>query len=181
MGIYYDSTKKKWEVSYEKTDYQTDLKTDNPTNLKRREYYQVTVCTRWFFGRCTRTGTETHHRDVDDTATNDRNRLVNDLNNRTNNENRALNTKNTQLNEAYKSTLGAANTTNGGDYVAQRDIIRAIKDVPDEVKTDLEDQFKTFYRTEKLQTWDTALGAKPLYGAFDAKYYQKTYPQVENE
>jgi len=181
MGIYYDSTKKKWEVSYEKTDYQTNLKTDNPTNLKRRIYYQVEVCTAWFFGHCTRTGTETHYKDVDDTDTNNRNRFVNDQNNRTNNENRALNTKNTQLNEAYKSTLGAANTTNGGDYVAQRDIIRAIKDVPDSVKTDLEDQFKTFYRTEKLQTWDTALGAKPLYGAFDAKYYQKTYPQVKDE
>ena len=33
MGLYYDSTKKKWEVSYEKTDYKTDLKTDNPRSL----------------------------------------------------------------------------------------------------------------------------------------------------
>ena len=162
MGLYYDSTKKKWEVSYEKTDYKTDLKTDNDTNRKIRVDYPVTVCTRWFFGHCTATGIEWHHKYVDDTDGNDARRAVNEANSRENEANRALNTKNTQLNDAYKSTLGAANTTNGGDYVAQRDIIRAIENVPDEVKTDLEDQFKTFYRTEKLQTWDTALGSKPL-------------------
>ena len=177
MGLYYSPTEG-WKVSYEKTDYQTDLRTDNPTNLTRREYYNVTVCTRWFLGHCTRTGTETHHRDVSDDATNNQNRIINDENDRINKENKALNEKNLSLNKAYDTTLSAANTTNGGDYVSQRNLIRAIQNVDPSVKADLETSYKDFYRKEKLQTWDTALGAKPLYGDFDPKYYKTQNPVV---
>ena len=177
MGLYYSPTEG-WKVSYEKTDYQTDLRTDNPTNLTRREYYNVTVCTRWFLGHCTRTGTETHYRDVSDDATNNQNRIINAENDRINKENKTLNEKNLSLNKAYDTTLSAANTTNGGDYVSQRNLIRAIQNVDPSVKADLETSYKDFYRTEKLQTWDTALGAKPPYGDFDPKYYKTQNPVV---
>jgi len=65
--------------------------------------------------------------------------------------------------------------------VNQRDILRNIQNIDDTAKTDLENQFKIFYRIEKLQQWDSALGAKPLYGDFDPKYYKQTYPQVADE
>ena len=38
MGILYDTSKKKWKVDYEKTDYRTDFKTDNES-----EKYRVKV------------------------------------------------------------------------------------------------------------------------------------------
>ena len=62
------------------------------------------------------------------------------------------------------------NRTQGDDYVAQREILRQYG-VPG-----LEDNFKAFYLTEKLQEWNPSLGAKPLYGDFDSKYYQNNNP-----
>ena len=58
------------------------------------------------------------------------------------------------------------NRTQGDDYVAQRELLKQYG------VAGLEDNFKAFYLTEKLQEWDPSLGAKPLYGNFDSKYYQ---------
>jgi len=70
-----------------------------------------------------------------------------------------------KTNAALPQVETIINTTKGDDYVTQRDLLR------DYSIAGLEDSFKTFYRTEKLQPWDPALGAKPLYGNFDPKYY----------
>jgi hypothetical protein len=181
VGLYYDAIKRKWNVSYEKTDYPTNLKTDYSTTQQVRVNYPVTVCTKWFFGHCTETGTENHHKYVDDTEGNRNRDLMNKNNAKENATNTELNTKNQSLNAAYDKTISAAGTTKGGDYTSQRALIRNLGVIDAAVKKDLEEQYKTFYRTEKLQTWNTNLGAKPLYGDFDPKYYKQTYPQVEQE
>jgi len=62
------------------------------------------------------------------------------------------------------------NRTKGDDYVAQRELLKEYG-IPG-----LEDNFKAFYLTEKLQKWNPNLGAKPLYGDFDSKYYQDNNP-----
>ena len=80
--------------------------------------------------------------------------------------------ENTYKNEAYKRTVGAASSTQGGDYVTQRQVIRDTKNIDPGLKTTLEDYYKAFYSTEKLPRWDPALGAKPPYGTFDPDYYK---------
>jgi len=93
---------------------------------------------------------------------------------------RALNTKNAQINAAYDAVKNTAAATEGGDYVAQRDALRnALTNASAVVDTqDLEDQFKEFYRDQKLENWDTTLGAKPPYGEFDGTYYGEKYTNV---
>lgn len=100
----------------------------------------------------------------------------------TNRDNEILNQQNTAKNSAYDTVLIAANRTSGGDYVTQRDSLNGIVDalknagVPEQdaasFTSSLKDNYKAFYQTEKLQPWDSALGAKPSYGTFDAKYYK---------
>jgi hypothetical protein len=105
-------------------------------------------------------------------------------NDKLNKENDALNKANINKNNAYKTTVATATRTSGGDYVTQRDVLRNLEGLPgitDDFKKNLETNFKTFYRTEKLQPWDTALGAKPAYGDFDPKYYETQNPTVAEE
>ena len=175
MGLYYDSAKG-WQLTNEKTDYRTDYRTDFPTNLTKKEKYKVTKCRRFlFFKNCWK---ETRTRTVADTAKNRENEIKNATNKTNNDENRKLNEKNTALNNAYTTTLAAANSTRGGDYVGKRQLIRKVEGVEQSVLNQLEDSYKNFYRKEKLQTWDVSKGAKPPYGAFDPKYYEKTNPTV---
>ncbi len=75
-------------------------------------------------------------------------------------------------NENLTKAQQVINTTKGGEYVAQRDTLKNLG------IAGLEDNFKTFYLTEKLQPWDSKLGAKPLYGDFDAAYYKKQNPEL---
>lgn len=117
-------------------------------------------------------------------------------------ENTKLNKENTAKNDIYSKTVSAAAGTKGGDYVSQRDLItekqltdagvspRDAKEFVDSVKA----QFKLFYQTEKLQPWDTKLGAQPPYaeylikeagvkpdavtGTFDPKYYKEQNPAL---
>ena len=84
----------------------------------------------------------------------------------------AFNTSNSNKNAAYKNTVTAASTTEGGDYVTKRDTIRKSEGIDDQTKKTLEDYYKAFYTTEKLPAWDLNLGAKPPYGDFDASYYK---------
>jgi hypothetical protein len=105
-------------------------------------------------------------------------------NDKLNKENDALNKANINKNNAYKTTVATATRTSGGDYVTQRDVLRNLEGLPgitDDFKKNLETNFKTFYRTEKLQTWDSALGSKPSYGDFDPKYYKTQNPTVAEE
>jgi hypothetical protein len=88
----------------------------------------------------------------------------------------ALNVANQAKNDAYDKTLAIANTTRGGDYVAQRELIRNLPGLDETTKSRLETYYKAFYQTEKLQSWNSALGAKPPYGDFDAAYYKTQNP-----
>jgi hypothetical protein len=80
-------------------------------------------------------------------------------------------------NNAYNNVVSLAGATRGGDYVQMRDQIRKL-DIEEDTKKTLEEYYKTFYRTEKLQSWDLALGSKPQYGNFDPKYYKEQNPEV---
>ena len=93
----------------------------------------------------------------------------------------ALNTSNSNKNAAYKNTVTAASTTEGGDYVKKRDIIRKSEGLDDRTKKTLEDYYKAFYTTEKLQQWDPKLGAKPPYGEFDSSYYKTQNPEAAQQ
>ncbi len=91
-----------------------------------------------------------------------------------------LNADNQKTNNAYDQVVGLASRTKGGDYVSIRDQIRKL-DISPTLKQTLEDNYKTFYRTEKLQQWDPALGAKPQYGDFDPKYYKEQNPAIAEQ
>ena len=173
MGIYYNPTQKQWVTNWEKVDYtDEELRSDRSEGYSQRYLMQHPCDVRNIWGHCVadeRWGT----RWIPDNGAIYANQLGR--------ENQAQLEKNKKLNTAYSQTLAAANSTKGGDYVQQRNIIKNIKEVDETLKEDLEEQFKTFYRTEKLQTWDTNLGAKPLYGDFDPKYYKQTYPEVAEQ
>ena len=138
----------------------------------------------WIFKKCRN---EKRTRTVADTAKNRENQIKNATNKTNNDENRKLNEKNTALNTAYQTTLyrqkckkERTDRTKGGDYVSKRDLIRNVGNVDQNVLNQLENDYKTFYRKEKLQTWDVSKGAKPPYGAFDPKYYGNANPSVAN-
>jgi hypothetical protein len=70
------------------------------------------------------------------------------------------------------------NSTKGDDYVAKRDALKQLG------IAGIEDNFKTFYLTEKLEPWDPKVygeAANPQYGEFDANYYKKTNPDLEQK
>ena len=176
MGLYYDSSKG-WQLTNEKTNYKTDYKTDYSTDNTLRVYSHTDrVCEGpWWRRRCSDVA---RYKTIWNDNLNNENAIKNSTNNANNNENKALNQRNTALNAAYQTTLAAANGTKGGDYTARRQFIRDVQNVDADVLNQLEESYKDFYRNEKLQTWDSGLGAKPPYGDFDAKYYGKTYADV---
>ena len=173
MGILYDTSKKKWKVDYEKTDYKTDFKTNRPESEKYRVKVSDKCDKRNAYGNCVgKTKYETRTRTLNS------NILANKEGKKLNKENRELNQKNKYLNDGYKKTLDIARITKGSDYVKRRDKIRNIKNVDKKALKKIENSFKDFYRTEKLKEWDVKLGAKPPYGSFDPTYYGKTNPTV---
>ena len=241
MALSYDPTTKQWspwDVTQEKTDYQTDF----PTNLEVPDTINLWATTttsfvpnkagaptviRWIdkiaaqstnpgqgqpdsggwtsIGAVSRSnftrqdltdqvmnkglnfpyygnGLETLYGTASATAaTYSANEQTNALNTTKNQENAALNTENTNRNTDYQTVLRVASSTEGGDYVTQRNRIRKLQGVSDAEKTKLEEYFKAFYKTEKLRPWDPSLGAKPAYGDFDPKYYKSINPAVEEK
>jgi hypothetical protein len=109
-----------------------------------------------------------------DAAVNNSYRDLNTANATTNNSNHVKNA-------AYNKTVTLANNTKGGDYVSQRDTIRNIQGLDYQTKKTLEDYYKAFYSTEKLQQWDPKLGAKPPYGEFDSSYYKTQSPAAAQQ
>jgi len=93
----------------------------------------------------------------------------------------ALNTANQVKNNAYDKTVAIASNTRGGDYVTQRELIRSISGLDQATKSTLENYYKAFYSTEKLQQWDPKLGAKPPYGEFDSSYYKTQSPAAAQQ
>jgi hypothetical protein len=154
------SANKSFEIPIEWRDgnfrtYMDRLRGHLENNLgKRIAYSDVVQSVANDFGRTQQPGIEKQLREAKD---NERiNREIIDP------YNRQVESTNSQLPE-IEATI---NRTQGDDYVAQRELLKEYG-VPG-----LEDNFKAFYLTEKLQEWDPNLGAKPLYGDFDSKYYQ---------
>jgi hypothetical protein len=98
-----------------------------------------------------------------------------------NTANATTNNSNQVKNAAYDKTVTLANNTKGGDYVSQRDTIRNIQGLDDQTKNTLENYYKAFYSTEKLQQWDPKLGAKPPHGEFDSSYYKTQSPAAAQQ
>ena len=113
--------------------------------------------------------------------TNYDNTELNKLYSKLNSDNTALNQQNTYKNQAYDKTVATASSTRGGDYTTQRETIRSLQNIDPTLKQTLEDYYKAFYTTEKLETWDSNLGAKPLYGTFDPNYYKTQNPTVAQQ
>ena len=98
-----------------------------------------------------------------------------------------LNAKNTAKNKVYDRVVdGIAKNTKGSDYVDRRTRVEDLKSTltdsgisgktANSIISTLKGEYKTFYRTEKLQKWNSKLGAKPPYGSFDASYYSGLSP-----
>jgi hypothetical protein len=92
-----------------------------------------------------------------------------------------LNVLNQQKNNAYDKVQQVTASTQGGDYVSQRNIIRNIQGIDNTLKGTLENYYKAYYTNEKLQPWNTNLGAKPPFGEFDASYYKQQNPEVSQQ
>ena len=99
----------------------------------------------------------------------------------------ALNEQNTKKNNFYNSVNSIIGATNNSQYDyldAKAAIAKAAADagVPAEELDKMVSQtgnFRTFYANEKVPRWDTALGANPPYGSFDAKYYKEQRPDAK--
>ena len=87
-------------------------------------------------------------------------------------------------NAIYDKVIQIANTTKGGDYLLQKDALSklTIDAKALEIDTnDLLDTYNDFYKTEKINTWDTSKGAQPPNSkekGFDSDYYLKENPDV---
>lgn len=101
------------------------------------------------------------------------------------------NTKATTRNKAEDLFFQVQSSTMGGDYAKQRDILKNTdlglesagfsKAESDSIKNTLLSNYKTFYIQNKLQTWNTNLGAQPPYGAFDGTYYKTQNPNASQQ
>jgi hypothetical protein len=210
MGITYNPTAKKWDVAKEKTNYDTNRPTSttvykvtitDPTVLNSG---MVTYTT-----EPPQPGPNSSKIKVESILI-DSNVKLNDLkysqqlqdiykanqdtwkiNAEENKKNELLNNQNTVKNSAYDTVLATASRTTGGDYVTQRDGFNSITDTLKNTgaseneaaafTSSLKDNYKNFYRTEKLQTWNSGLGAQPPYGTFDYQYYKNNNPRAAED
>jgi hypothetical protein len=192
MGLSYDPGARKWNLVYEKTDYKTNYKTDYPTDLPtnlKTDYPEKESRRVSTGGKGGYYAVVPNQQNIalnqQNITLNQQNKENNKINAATNEANKKLNTDYTALNQAntakntaYDKTLATANSTLGGDYAAQRGVIRNVQGIDKITKKTLEDYYKSFYTTEKLQTWDANLGAKPPYGKFDPTYYKEQNPAI---
>lgn len=166
----YDPSSRKWTANYEKTDYPVD----KPTDLPETKTIDVV------------TGQEMSGDNLVDiwgqeTVPDQRNITLNKKNAEINKKYSDLNSKNEQINNSYRRMFAVINSTQGGDYVTQRQLIRDTPGISDSQKKIIEDNYKTYYMTEKLQPWNTNLGAKPPAGEFDPSYYKRQNPGVAQQ
>jgi hypothetical protein len=111
----------------------------------------------------------------------EKNEAIDAYHNELKTKHKKLNAQNVAKNNAYNTTETAAFATKGSDYTNQRAKIRNLGDIDDTLKNRLETYYKAFYQTEKLQSWNSALGAKPPYGDFDADYYKTQSPEAAQQ
>jgi len=118
------------------------------------------------------------------------NKQKNEAAKKINDFNRKYNKEKAIKQQVYDDAIQVSNQTKGADYTDQRDKIRAIKKLEEaglsaadskKILSDVENTFKDFYRSEKLEKFDFGYGTelgyantkgKPLYGNFDSKYYK---------
>jgi len=89
---------------------------------------------------------------------------------------------NVPINAAYDKTVTILNTSQPGEYITQREILKKIPDLNDTVKKEIEDAFRGAYIEKHIakNKWDPALSSKPPYGDFDPKYYKDNNPDVKS-
>jgi hypothetical protein len=190
MGISYDPPSRKWNVAYEKVKYKTDypiLPTNLPTNIRPATLQEwrddilsnlggglEALIARPPLGDIAKNAKANQENE----KANEANKETNKYNSSLNKENQKLNETNTYKNQAYDKTVSVASTTKGGDYTAQREAIRKIGNVDSGLKSTLENYYKAFYSTEKLQQWyltpedQKKEKNKTPYGDFDYSYYK---------
>ncbi len=177
MGLSYDPAARKWNLVYEKTDYNVN----RPTNLPETKTVDVVIGYELVNDNQQEIwGTEV----VPDEESIDTNKQNKELNEKY----AALNLENQKKNDAYNKVLQVRDSTRSGTYVQQRDLIRSIQGINDTVKKTLENEYRTFYINGKDETgkpflvkWPTELGAKPPYGAFDGAYYKNQNPNAAQQ
>ena len=179
MGISYDPAARKWNVAYEKTDYDTSRVTDLPETQKVAQKRLA----RYAMGPGPKGSWITYP--IYETIYVDQpiqeNIDLNKQNKELNEKYAALNTENQQKNNAYNRVLQVKDSTRGGDYTQQRELIRGIQGIDNSLKGTLENYYKAYYSTEKIQPWSTDLGAKPPYGSFDGTYYKAQNPNAAQQ
>jgi uncharacterized protein YxeA len=169
-SLSYDPSSRKWTANYEKTDYDVN----KPTNLPETKTVDVQIGGELVNDTWQEVwGTET----VPDEAAIALNKKNAELNKKYSD----LNSKNKQINDSYQRVFAVVNSTQGGDYITQRQLIRNTPNISDSQKKIIEDNYKTYYITEKLEPWNTSLGAKPPAGEFDPTYYKEQNPGVAQQ
>ena len=97
------------------------------------------------------------------------------------------NTKVDAVNALYDKVIQTANTTKGGDYLAQKAALEKYSLDAASLGLDINDildSYNDFYKAEKINTWDTAKGAQPPNSkekGFDAAYYLSENPEVQEK
>ena len=185
-SLRYDSTTGKWVPVYSYTGFSGDELTSDRQETEQYQYQEQTGtrCARRFLGVCvrreptyeTRTGTRQLYT----------NGVLNSILNTDGRSNQKAKAKGEAENTAVNTLIQKAQTSKGGDYVSVRDSFLNTdlglvqngytQDKANEFKNSLVDSFKDFYRSEKLESWDPALGSKPLYGDFQPSYYEGINP-----
>lgn len=209
MSIQYDPSKKKWSVVKEKTDYKADRPTTIRTPTGWAPGYEYcskypggqgapAACSSpqaTAYKETTLEELEKNlalYKKLDPATTGGTRQGIDNLISETqtkintiklaaelNKKDIETNLENEKKNIAYDKVLSIANTTQEGDYLKQKNQIKALTSNLDKDTADtIQDYYKTFYRTEKLNRWDPGLGKKPPYGEFDAEYYKTLNPAL---
>ena len=175
MSITFNTDTKQFDITWKKTDYKTDHRTDYKTD-NVNHHSQRKCSGPWWRRRCW-----TSRWTTPDENLNRRNRDLNENNEKLNKDAKTLNQANTKTNDGYRKTQTIAAVTKGSDYVPQRENLRT-HDSDAKSRDEYEKAFRKFYLDQKLQKWNTDLGAKPLYGDFDPDYYvSEQSPDAEHQ
>ena len=165
MALTYNAAEKRWINEPDKTDNQTDADTGAAAR------YQVAINNYLSQGGKDGNLLAQFAAESNRLAQQDRNNAD------ANRANEELNKLNVKKNSVSSKVLATASTAQKGDYLSQRETIRKL-DVDENTRKELEENYRQFYVTEKLDRWDPVLASKPIYGDFNAKYYKETYSDV---
>ena len=187
MALTYDAINKRWNKVYEKTDYNELNKADEPTNTAAN--YQKAIDNYIAAGGKNKDELKNFN---DLKAILQKNDDANDTTNtaaaKLNKDNATLNEANTKLNEAYDKVVGGTPTnpsivtsTIGQDYITQRKRIRELG-IDAKTITNIEANFKDFYKTEKITPFDVTKIIKPLstdgLKELEVDYYKTQAPEA---